>query len=118
MAIRLTERNIGENKYIHKFMRPNGGIITVMTTASSYNDLVHTQPVYPDATWVMSSIRIGFDTPTGDLGNKEFATQANGYHWVKLRGYVMRKIPPEYIVGVTLSPEGAALIETEGNAES
>lgn len=118
MAIRLAEKNIGEDKYIHKFRLANDSVVEVATTQAAYDNLHVVAPTLPSATWLCSSIRIGFDTPSGNLGNEEFATQENGYHWVKLTGYRLLKIDPEYIVRKVLSTEGEAWIKQEGNEES
>ena len=94
--MKLIKVNIGANKYVHKFRLEDKTVITEATTKASYDNLKdQIKPTKPDATWFMSSIRIGFDTPSGNLSDGEYATQKNGYHWVKLAGYEMWKVMPE-----------------------
>ena len=118
MSIRLSEKNIGDNRYYHTFRLGGGSKVTVRTTALSYENLSVIAPTMPDATWLYSSIRIAFDTTSGNLDNEQFATQENGYHWVKLTGYILTKIAPEYIDKKVLSTEGEAQVKQEGNEES
>ena len=46
---------------------------------------------------VVYSKRIAFDTPTGELSDGQRATQENGFHWVKISGYVVIKIDPDMV---------------------
>ena len=112
--MRLKEVSIGENRYIHKFKRANGTIVEVLALKDSYDNLAIVQPTLPDYTWISSSIRIGFGNTAGPLDDGKYATQVNGYHWVKLEGYKMKKISPEYIVKSVLSPEGELEVMAEG----
>ena len=112
--MKLTKVNIGTNRYVHKFKLSDGTIVTENTTKGSYDNLSikgHPRPVKVGATWFMSSIRIGFDTPTGGLSDNQYATQDNGFHWVKLVGHDMVKILPEYIKNSILSKEGEAKVK-------
>lgn len=102
---------IGENIYVHKFELSDKSIITEATTKASYDNLTSIKPIKADSTWFMSSKRIGFDTPTGELSDGEYATQENGSHWVKLTGYDTVKINPEYIKNNILTKEGEAKIK-------
>lgn len=56
--------------------------------------------------------QISFDTPSGFLSDNQYATQANGYHWVKIKNYAMTKIAPEHIVNDVLSNDGLNYIKT------
>ena len=108
--MKLKKVAIGENRYVHKFELANGSIVEVMALKTSYDNLATIQPTQAQATWKCSSIRIGFDTTSGNLSDGEYATQENGSHWVKIEGYDMVKISPEYIVRNNLSDEGLAKI--------
>ena len=108
--MRLKKVSIGADRYIHKFKRANGTIVEVLALKSSYDNLAIVQPTLPDLTWISSSIRIGFDTPTGLLSDGEYATQENGFHWVKLADRDMTRILPEYIAANKLSDEGVAKV--------
>ena len=112
--MKLTKVNIGTNRYVHKFKLSNGTVVTESTTKASYDNLSikdSSRPVKAGATWFMSSIRIGFDTPTGELSDNQYATQDNGFHWVKLVGHDVVKVLPEYIKNDILSKEGEAKIK-------
>ena len=109
VLIELTKVNIGTNRYVHKFKLSDGTVVTENTTQESYDNLSvkdSPRPVKVGTTWFMSSIRIGFDTPTGELDDNQYATQANGSHWVKLVGYDMEKILPDHVKNGILSEEG------------
>ena len=115
--MKLKKVAIGENRYVHKFKLANDSIVTVATTKASYDNLATTKPIHTSATWIMSSIRIGFDTPTGNLSDGQYATQDNGYHWVKIPGYAVTKIDPEFINNKNLSPAGEADVMERSEAE-
>ena len=74
-------------------------------------------PDYPSAAYAGSVKKIGFDSPPRTLADGEYATQENNAHWVKLRGYALIKINPEFIVNDSLSNEGKAHIEMESVIE-
>jgi len=59
------------------------------------------------------SKRIAFNTPDGKLADGQYATQVNGFHWVKIPGYTVVKISSAYIKSNTLSSQGIAKILTE-----
>ena len=109
--MKLQKVNIGANRYVHKFKLADKTIVEETTTKTSYDNLTSTKPTKTDATWFMSSIRIGFDTPTGELSDGEYATQENGFHWVKIPGYDVEKVRPEYIKDNILSKEGETRIK-------
>ena len=109
--MKLQKVEIGSNLYVNKFELVDKTIIVEPSTKEVYDNLSVSKPTKVDAVWKMSSIRIGFDTPTGELGDGQYATQENGFHWVKLEGYDMRKINPEYIKDNILLDEGLAKIE-------
>lgn len=109
--MKLKKVDIGANRYVHKFKLADKTIVTEIATKETYDNLATTKPTKTDATWAMSSIRIGFDTPTGELSDGEYATQENGFHWVKIAGYDMEKVLPEYIKNDILSKEGEAKIK-------
>ena len=109
--MRLKQVKIGENLYVNKFELSDKTIITEATTKLAYDSLATATPTKTDTKWVASSIRIGFDTPTGELSDGQYATQDNGFHWVKIEGYDMVKILPEYIKNDILSKEGEAKIK-------
>ena len=107
----LKKVNIGANRYFHKFKLADDSIVEKITTKESVDNSPVNRPTKTDATWFMSSCRIGFDTPTGELADGEYATQVNGFHWVKIVGYDAVKILPEYIKDNILSKEGEAKIK-------
>ena len=113
----LTKVDIGDFRYFHKFELEDKTLVTEVTTKETYDNLSATTPTKIDSTYKMSSIRIGFDTPTGELGDGQYATQENGSHWVKLKGYTMIKILPEYIKDDILSNEGIVKVKRTGNEE-
>ena len=108
--MRVKKVSIGADRYIHKFKRDNGTIVEVLALQSSYDNLAIVQPTLPDLTWISSSIRIGFDTTNRTLSDGEYATQDNGFHWVKIADCDMVKILPEYISANKLSDEGVAKV--------
>ena len=108
-TIKLTKVNIGPNKtYI---------------TSNIDGELVTQEVMYVpleedlDSTFVGSATKITFATITGQLSDNEYATQANGFHWVKMPGYKMYKIDPEFISKNILSQAGITFIETQSVAE-
>jgi hypothetical protein len=109
-TIKLTQVNIGGNRYFHKFKRnSDGAIIEVATNKTAYDSLAVANPTNPSQsgyTWVSSYSTVGFDTPLGGLQDKQYATQANGAQWVKIPDYPMTKLPPGYITDDRLSQAG------------
>ena len=120
MPVKLDKVEIGDFRYSYKFRLGNGNIVEVMALGANFDALLGKEviiPEYPDATFVGATKHIGFGSPSRSLADKEYATQVNGYHWVKIAGYVMIKIAPEYIVSNTLSNAGIALIQAESVAQ-
>ena len=120
MPVKLTKVEIGDFRYSYKFRLGNGNIVEVMTIAANFDALLGRDvvvPEYPDATFVGATKHISFDSPPRSLADKEYATQTNGYHWVKIEGYAMIKIAPEYIVSNSLSNAGVTLIQDESVAQ-
>ena len=116
--MKLKKVNIGANKYVHKFKLADEKVITEFTTKVSYDNLKdQIKPTKPDAAGFMSSIRIGFDTPSGDLSDGDYATQKNGYHWVKLAGYEVWKVMPEDVHNDNLSKAGEKSIKEKAGPE-
>ena len=94
----LRKVNIGADRYFHKFQLSDGTISYRTTTKEEYGGLNYSvKPTKTDAVWLSSSSRIGFDTPSGELDDGQYATQKNGFDWVKLAGYEMKKLMPEDI---------------------
>ena len=100
-TIKLTKINIVANKYFAKFN--TAGHISVEEIAEK--DYKNIQ-VKDKAVWMGSSSKISFDTTTGELGDNEYATQLNGFHWVKIKEYEVIKIRPEFIIKNALSQKG------------
>ena len=120
MPVKLTKVEIGDFRYSYKFRLENGNIVEVMILGVNFDALLGRDviiPEYPSATFIGATKHIGFDSPPRSLADKEYSTQPNGYHWVKIAGYAMIKIAPEYIVNGTLSNAGVTLIQTESVAE-
>ena len=113
--MKLIKINIGANIYINKFELVDKTIVTEVTTEEIYESLL--APTKTDAIWKQSSIRIGFDTPTGKLTDSQYATQENGFHWVKIPGYAVTKINPEFIKDDILTPEGEIDVKERSVAE-
>jgi hypothetical protein len=108
--IKLTQVNIGADRYFHKFKRDSdGAIIQVATTKTAYNNLAIANTINPTQTgykWLSSCSKIGFDTLSSDLQENQYATQANGAQWVRITGYPTTKIPSGYITNNILSEAG------------
>jgi len=120
MPVKLTKVEIGEFRYSYKFKLSNGNIVEVMVLGVNFDALLGRDviiPEYPSATFIGATKHIGFDSPPRSLVDKEYATQLNGYHWVKIAGYAMIKIAPEYIVSNSLSNAGVTLIQDESVAQ-
>ena len=113
--------NIVDDRYFHDFrMDSDKTIVAVATTKESIDSLTISASIMPTlskATYVWSAAKIGFDTPTGELSDSQYATQVNGFHWVKIPGYAVIKINPEFIKNNILSPAGEADIIERSVAE-
>ena len=90
-TIKLTKVNIGPERY---YARQAGLLQEISKPAEGTN---------PYEFWCQ---QISFDTPSGFLSDNQYATQANGFHWVKINKYEMIKIAPEFIVNDILSNAG------------
>ena len=101
-TIKLTKVNIGPERY---YARMAGLLQEIPKPAEG--DMTHDY-------WCQ---QISFDTPSGFLSDNKYATQANGFHWVKINRYAMTKIVPEFIVNDILSAEGIAEIKRRGVTE-
>ena len=115
--MKLQKVEIGSNLYVNKFEQVDKTITTEFISKEDYDNLSVSIPTMIDAVWKMSSIRIGFDTLTGELGDGQYATQENGFHWVKLIGYDLIKILPEFIINDILSDEGIEKIKKDSSEE-
>jgi len=109
--MKLKQVSIGADRYVNTFELTDKSIVTEDTTKMAYDNLTTIQPTKVDGTWLYSSTKVGFDTPTGELSDGQYATQVNGFHWVKIAGYDMVKILPEYIKSDVLSKDGEAKIK-------
>jgi len=69
------------------------------------------------STLVSSATKISFSTLSGELSDKEYATQVNGFHWVKIPNYKMYKINPGFISRNILSQAGIDFIQTNSVLE-
>ena len=63
------------------------------------------------------SINIAFDTPTGELSDGQYASQGNGFHWVKIQGYKLIKIDPDMISKEKTTVAGLNKILEDSEAE-
>lgn len=72
----------------------------------------------PPAEGESRSVNIAFDTPTGELSDGQYCTQVNGFHWVKIPGYKVIKISPDFI-GETniITPQGITEIKESSEEE-
>lgn len=109
-TIKLTKVNIGPFKYYSTFKVD--GVVSAQEVA-----VVNLDETNSDPTWVSSSKCISFATPSGNLSDNQYATQTNGYHWVKIPGYTLIKIFPEHIKNNTLSLAGIDYIKFWGGVE-
>ncbi len=115
--MKLTRVNIGSNKYVNKFEMLDETFVEEITTKEAYDNLSVITPTKTDSVWLSSAIKISFDTPTGELSDGEYATQENGFHWIKILGYAVTKINPEFIKNNILSPAGEIDVEERSVAE-
>ncbi len=60
---------------------------------------------------------IAFDTSTGELSDGQHATQANGFHWVKIPDYKVIKIDPDMVVEEKATVAGLNKISLDSEAE-
>ena len=109
-TIKLTKVNIGPTRYI---VYQDGVPSEVSASVFMVVDM-EGKTIYNYSDW---SQKIGFSTPSKELSDKQYATQANGYHWVKIAGYATIKIPPEYITNGTLSQAGIDYIKAWSGVE-
>jgi len=109
-TIKLTKVNIGPTRYI---VYQEGVPSEVSAEVFMVVD-IEGNVVYNYSNW---NKQIGFSTPSKELLDKQYATQTNGYHWVKIAGYKMYKIPPEYITNNTLSQAGIDYIKKYSEVE-
>lgn len=117
-TIKLTKVNILGKKYYSTFRLNDSWMLqTNEITEQEYVDASTTIPVLSGYTYVSSAKKIAFDTFTHDLSDKQYATQENGFHWVKIPKYKIYKINPEYITNDTLSQAGIDFIQTNSEPE-
>ena len=112
-TIKLTKVNIGPSKNVVTLMDSQG----VQSQAVMVVDMDGNIVIPEGSTFVSSATKISFSTLSGELSNKEYATQANGFHWVKLAGYTMIKIDPQYITNNFLSQAGIDFIYKNAGPE-
>lgn len=103
-TIKLTKVEIGQPKYI---VYEDGVPSEVSAEVFMVVD-IEGKVIYNYNVW---SKQIGFLTPSKELSDKQYATQANGYHWVKIPGYSTVKVFPEHITNNTLSQAGIDYIK-------
>src|SRR3990167_4622737 len=103
-TIKLTKVDIGPTRYI---VYQNGVPSEVTAEAFMVVD-IEGKVIYNYDNW---SKQIGFATPSKALSDKQYATQANGYHWVKIAGYSMIKVFPEHITNNILNQAGIDYIK-------
>ena len=63
------------------------------------------------------SRNIAFDTPSGELSDGQYATQENGFHWVKIPGYKVIKIHPDMVAKGKTTVAGLNKILADSEAE-
>jgi len=63
------------------------------------------------------SKRIAFNTLTGKLTDGQYATQVNGFHWVKIPGYKVIKIDPGMVAKNKTTVAGLNKILLDSEAE-
>src|SRR3989304_407492 len=107
-TIKLTKVNIGPSKNVVTLKDSQG----VSSQAVMVVDMDGNIVVPEGSTIVSSATKISFSTLSGELSNNEYATQENGFHWVKLAGYTLIKINPEYISKNILSQAGVDFVHT------
>lgn len=118
--MKLTKVDMAAERYYHKFRLAGGTVITEETTKTVFDNLSvkgNPQPTKTGGTWQMSYDTPAFDTLSKELGDNQYATQINGYHWVKLPGFKMEKIDPGYIISDDLSSAGEMLIKELAEVE-
>lgn len=102
--IALTKVNILGNRYYSIIDN-----VKTEITESQYNA--------PQQANETRSINIKFDTPSGDLSDNQYATQANGHHWVKIPGYKVIKIDPILVSKGKVTSDGITKILKDSEAE-
>jgi len=108
-TIKLTKVNIGPNK-IYSTFNIGGELVTQEVMVVPLDGEL-------DPTFVGSATKISFATLSGNLEDNQYATQPNGFHWVKLPGYKMYKIDPGFINKNFLSQTGIDFIHTNSVLE-
>lgn len=102
-TVKVTKVNITGSKYVAKYKDAQDDITYEDVIITGIEDI----PTPPTGkTWEGTSRVIVFDTPSGTLTNNQYATQANGYHWVKLPKCSLIKIDPGYVINNILSQAG------------
>ncbi len=97
-TIKLTKVNIGPNKTFSTF-NIDGELVTQEVMYVPLDEEL-------GPTFVGAATKITFATVSGNLEDNQYATQPNGYHWVKIPGWTTCKIPPEFINKNILSQAG------------
>jgi len=112
-TIKLTKVNIGPSRNVITLKDSQG----VSSQAEMVVDMDGNIVIPQGSTLVSSATKISFSTLSKELSDKQYATQPNGFHWVKIPGYKMYKINPEYISKSILSQGGIDFIQTNSEAE-
>lgn len=102
-TIKLTKVNIGPERY---YLRMSGLLQEIPKPAEG--------EIVEGGYWCQ---QISFDTPSGFLSDNQYATQENGYHWVKINRYAMTKIAPQFITNDILNAEGITEIKNRSEVE-
>src|SRR4030042_1000225 len=110
-TIKLTKVEIGPTRYI---VYQEGVPSEVSAEVFMVVDM-EGNTIYNYENW---SKQIGFATPSKELSDKQYATQANGYHWVKIPGYSTIKVLPEHITNNNLSQAGIDYIKIWSGEET
>jgi hypothetical protein len=108
-TVKLTKVNIGPNKTYSTF-NIDGELVTQEVMVVPLDEELN-------STFVGSVTKISFVTPSGKLEDNQYATQPNGFHWVKLPSYEMYKIDPGFISKNILSQAGIDFIYTNSVLE-
>ena len=108
-TIRLSSKSIGSDKTFTTF-DIGGELVTQEVISIPLESEI-------DSTFEGAVTKISFATPTGELSDNQYATQPNGFHWVKISGYKLIKIDPKFITKNVLSQEGITFIQTQSEAE-
>ena len=124
MPIKLSKVDIGPNRYWATFKRiSDGAEISIQVLENNIEGVVVSsnqdiQTLLQNYELIKHATKISFSTLSENLSDKEYATQENGFHWVKIPGYKVIKIKPEHIDSKgTLSSGGQAYIEACSEVE-